>query len=96
MSVALIAGEGALPEEIARRMSAGGEKPVIYAMREDTDSFLPYASALLPVYKTELAATLADMASRGVRKVMFAGLVPKTLMYRPELLDDMAGSLVDG
>jgi len=96
MAIALIAGEGALPEEIAMRLAGMGERPVVYALREDCAALADYASVLVPVYKTELAATLADMASRGVREVMFAGLVPKTLMYRPEMLDKMARQLVDG
>jgi DUF1009 family protein len=96
MSVALIAGEGALPEEIAARLSAIGEKPVVYALREDCEALIEYAEAIIPVFKTELAASLKDMAFRGIRKVMFAGYVPKTLIYRPELLDDMARKLVDG
>ncbi|MDR3280413.1 MAG: UDP-2,3-diacylglucosamine diphosphatase LpxI [Synergistaceae bacterium] len=95
MAVALIAGEGALPEEIAMRLARVGEHPVVYAMREDCEAFSDYAADIVPVFKTELAASLADMASRGVRKVMFAGLVPKTLMYRPEMLDKMARKLVD-
>jgi DUF1009 family protein len=96
MSVALIAGEGALPEEIASRLSALGEKPVVYALREDCGALVEHAEAIIPVFKTELAASLKDMAVRGIKKVMLAGYVPKTLMYRPEMLDDMARKLVEG
>ena len=96
MSVALVAGEGLLPEEIAARLSGVGERPVIYALREDCEALSEYAEAIVPVFKTELAASLKDMAFRGIKKVMFAGFVPKTLMYRPEMLDDMARNLVDG
>ncbi|MDR1966748.1 MAG: UDP-2,3-diacylglucosamine diphosphatase LpxI [Synergistaceae bacterium] len=96
MPIALIAGEGSLPEEIAMRLDAGGEKPMVYALREDCESLYRYASDVIPVFKTELAATLKDMAARGIRHVMFAGFVPKTLMYRPEMLDDMARKLVEG
>jgi DUF1009 family protein len=95
MSVALVAGEGALPEEIAMRLAAGGEKPVIYALREECEALSPYAADIVPVFKTELAVTLKDMLTRGIKKVMFAGFVPKTLMYRPEMLDTMARKLVD-
>jgi DUF1009 family protein len=96
MSVALIAGEGSLPEEIAARLHGIGERPVVYSLREDYGTLPEYAEDVVPVFKTELAASLKDMAARGIKKVMFAGYVPKTLMYRPEMLDDMARKLVDG
>jgi DUF1009 family protein len=96
MSVALVAGEGSLPEEIAARLSVLGEKPVIYALREDCEALVEHADAVIPVFKAELAASLKDMALRGIKKVMFAGYVSKTLIYRPEMLDDMARKLVGG
>ncbi|MDR1884646.1 MAG: UDP-2,3-diacylglucosamine diphosphatase LpxI [Synergistaceae bacterium] len=94
MTVALVAGEGLLPEEIVRRMAGGGSRPVVYAIRENYESIAPYALDVVPVFRTELAATLKDMASRGIKSVMFAGLVPKTLMYRSAMLDSMARSFV--
>ena len=96
MAVALIAGEGSLPEEITARLSEVGERIVVYALREECETLSEYAEAVIPVYKMELASSLKDMAARGIKRVMFAGYVPKTLMYRPELLDDMAKKLVDG
>ena len=83
MSVALVAGEGALPDEIASRLASNGENPVVYALRENCEALELYADTVIPVFKTELAATLKDMLERRVEKVMFAGLVPKTLMHRP-------------
>ena len=94
MTVALIAGEGALPREIAKRMSDAGDKPIIYAMRENNEELLPYAREILPLFRTDIASTLKDIAMRGARKVMFAGLVPKTLMYRTSMMDDMARDFV--
>jgi DUF1009 family protein len=96
MSVALIAGEGTLPEEIVSRLFARGEKPIVYAMREDCDALLEYAGEIIPVFKAELAATIKDMASRGIKRVLFAGFVPKTLIYRPEMMDSQARKLVSG
>jgi Uncharacterized protein conserved in bacteria len=94
MSVALIAGEGALPEEIARRLALDGKKPVVYAIREEYGAFAESAADVVPVVKTALAATIRDMFTRGVRQVMFAGVVPKTLIYRSAMLDGMARDLV--
>ena len=95
MSVALIAGEGSLPREIASRMSDAGDKPIIYAMRENNEELLPYAREVLPLFRTDIASTLRDIAMRGARKVMFAGVIPKTLMYRPAMMDDMAKEFID-
>jgi DUF1009 family protein len=94
MAVALIAGEGELPEEVARRMALKGEPPVIYSMREDSEALAPHALDVIPVFRANLAASLKDMASRGVRQVMFAGLVSKTLMFRPEMMDSAARELI--
>ncbi|MDR3254189.1 MAG: UDP-2,3-diacylglucosamine diphosphatase LpxI [Synergistaceae bacterium] len=94
MSIALIAGEGALPEIIASRLAGDDKKPFIYAMRENNDELAPNAAKIIPLFRAELESTLRDMASRGVRQVMFAGLVPKTLIYRPEMLDGMGRDFV--
>ncbi|MDR1943909.1 MAG: UDP-2,3-diacylglucosamine diphosphatase LpxI [Synergistaceae bacterium] len=96
MSVALIAGEGALPETIAARLAAEGNKPFVYALREDSGAFSPNAREVLPLFRVELKSTLVDMTSRGVRKVIFAGVAPKALIYRPEMLDGMALEFLAG
>jgi DUF1009 family protein len=96
MSVAVIAGEGTLPEEIVSRLSALGKKPVVYAMREDYDAMLEDAAEIIPVFKAELASVIKDMSSRGIKQVLFAGFVPKTLIYRPEMMDSQARKLVNG
>lgn len=96
MTVALIAGEGSLPEEIARRMARGGERPVVYAMREDCGALAANAGEILPLFRSELKATLEDMTARGVRKVMFAGVVPKKTIFSPSLLDGMAREFLAG
>ena len=96
MSFAVIAGEGTLPEEIVSRLSAQGKKPIVYAMREDYDAMLEDAVEIIPVFKAELASAIKDMSSRGIKQVLFAGFVPKTLIYRPEMMDSQARKLVNG
>ena len=87
MSVALIAGEGMLPEVIAERMASAGERPVVYALREHIDELAPHAEDIVPIFRTDLRAALGDMARRGVRRVLFAGFVPKTLMFNAAMQD---------
>lgn len=96
MSIALIAGEGALPEEIARRIAETGEKPVVYALRENYDTLLPYAEEVLPLFRTEIRAALMDMMSRGVRRIMLAGVVPKKTIFSPAMMDGMAREFLAG
>jgi DUF1009 family protein len=94
MTIALIAGKGSLPEIIARRLAQGGDKPVIYALRENSEALAPCASAVIPVAGARIAPVLGDMARRGVKKAMLAGFVPKNLIYRPEMMDEMAASFL--
>lgn len=96
MSIALIAGDGDLPVEIARRLSQQGESLRIYALRESPDALKPYSNMVLNLLTTELASAVRDMKMSGVKKIMMAGVVPKTLIYRPGVLDKMAQSLVAG
>lgn len=96
MSIALIAGEGTLPEEIARRIAEAGEKPVVYALRENCEALLPNAKEVLPLFRTEIGAALTDMMSRGVRQVMLAGAVPKKMIFSPALMDGMAREFLAG
>lgn len=95
MSVALIAGEGALPEEIARRMAGGGEKLVVYAMRENCESIAHHASCVCPLGLSQIAGVLADMTSRGIRKVVLAGVVPKRAIFQPSSLDGLGRKVLE-
>ncbi|MDR1481846.1 MAG: UDP-2,3-diacylglucosamine diphosphatase LpxI [Synergistaceae bacterium] len=90
MTVAIVAGEGLLPEEIARRLAEGGSKPVVYTLRENSDSLAANALDVVPVLSSEIASALEDMSLRGIKKVMLAGFVPKTLIYGSEALDAMS------
>ena len=96
MSIALIAGDGDLPVEIARRLSLQGESLRIYALRESPDALKPYSDMVVNLLTTELEFAVRDMKMNGVKKIIMAGVVPKTLIYRPGVLDKMAQSLVAG
>lgn len=96
MSIALIAGDGELPVEIAGRLFQRGEPLRIYALRENPDALRPYSDTVLNLLTTELASAVRDMKMNGVKKIVMAGVVPKTLIYRPGVLDAMAQSLLAG
>ncbi|WP_281746110.1 LpxI family protein [Thermanaerovibrio acidaminovorans] len=96
MVVALIAGEGDLPVEIARRLTDLGEPPVIYSFREKAGGISKYALEVVSLHRLDLGGTLMDMASRGVQRVYMAGVVPKTLLYQPAMLDQRVKDLVEG
>jgi DUF1009 family protein len=94
MSVALIAGEGELPVEIARRLTDRGEPPLVYSLRERIGSLSKYALQIIPLARPELGAVLADFRERRVSRVLMAGVVPKTLIFQPAMLDGRARELV--
>ena len=99
---ALIAGNGALPEETARQMAGSGMDVTVYSFpggAEDRFPFLPEDRVLsllsLPGGdgKLSLQALLADLRSRGIRSVCMAGLIPKTMMYGAAADSSLLGML---
>ncbi len=91
---AVVAGDGLLPQEIAQRLTARGEPPVVYALREEVGELSKFALELLHFPRLELKAVMQDLLMRGVKELILAGGVPKTIMYRQALLDDAARQLV--
>lgn len=87
-TVALFAGEGKLPLEIARRLTDRGFPPVVYTLGEAEGSLSRFALDLVPLPRLELGQALDDLRRRGLTKVMLAGVVPKTVMYKPALMDE--------
>ncbi|MCL2010001.1 MAG: UDP-2,3-diacylglucosamine diphosphatase LpxI [Synergistaceae bacterium] len=88
-ATALIAGEGALPVEIARRLSERGKAPLVITMRSDTDTFHGIADPLIRFRYPKLSRVVAEMRKHGVRSVIMAGFVPKKLIYFPALFDPL-------
>lgn len=94
--LALVAGEGELPLEILRSMRrAQRSLPQVYLLAEDDE---PYAKEGIPVQKINnpmaIAATLAKMRLKGVRRMMMAGRVPKKDIYSKDKLDVGAKSIL--
>jgi DUF1009 family protein len=94
MTVALIAGEGSLPEIIAGRLADGGNKPLVYAMRKDNGAFVSSALDIIPLSGVRIGDALFDMARRGVKRAILAGLVPKNIIYRPDEMDETAAKFL--
>lgn len=87
-NIALIAGEGALPEAIARRLTEAGEPPVIYSLRENKkEELAKYALTVVSLVKPDLGFAIKDMKNRGVESVIMAGTISKTLIFKPGLFD---------
>jgi len=93
-SVALVAGGGLLPLEIARRLHSRGEAPFVYSIGPAHDELFEHARSLVVLSRLELEALLADMEAKGVKDVILAGLVSKTFMYEPAMLDSAMKKLL--
>ncbi|MGC9372445.1 MAG: LpxI family protein [Thermovirgaceae bacterium] len=93
--IALVAGEGKLPEEIVTRLAQKGGQLVVYAFGGKGKRFEgPGVEAVVPLKTPDLEFVIGDLAARGIGELMLAGLVPKELMYRPETLGkSLAGVL---
>lgn len=90
--LALVAGEGDLPLEIAGALARRyGAQPQIYLLAEDDRS---YSRAGFSVRKIDnpmaVAMILTKMRLSGVRSLIMAGTVPKRNIYAREKLDEGA------
>lgn len=85
--IALIAGEGSLPVVIANRLTDLGSPPVIYSLRENVGELSKYALDVVNIRKPDLGFAIGDMKERGVDRIIMAGTVSKTLIFKPSLFD---------
>ncbi len=84
---ALIAGEGDLPVVIANRLTDAGMPPIVYSVRDSAGEISKYALEMIDLVKPDLGFTIKDMKRRGVKKIIMAGIVSKTLAFKPSLFD---------
>lgn len=85
--IALIAGEGTLPVVIASRLTDHGRPPVVYSIRESIGELSRYALDVINITKPDFGFTIKDMKQRGVKSIIMAGTVSKTLAFKPSLFD---------
>lgn len=95
MTIALVAGEGKLPEEIAARLADQNRPPFVYVLGDAPQRFERLgAKDVVPLTSPDLEFIIADLSRRGAEGLMLAGLVPKTLMYSLESLGETLGKVL--
>ena len=87
---ALIAGEGVLPVEIARRLTEGGARPLVITMRRDGDVFREISDPWVHLRCPSLSRVIKEIRRHGAQSVIMAVRVPKKLIYLPALFDPLA------
>ena len=94
--VAIIAGDGWLPLEIASRLTSWGYPPVVYSFGEHEGSLSKFALELIELSSLNLGFVIEDMRRRDICEIIMAGVVPKTLMYHHGLHDEQLKRLLWG
>ncbi|MBQ9566243.1 MAG: UDP-2,3-diacylglucosamine diphosphatase LpxI [Synergistaceae bacterium] len=84
--IALIAGEGVLPVALARKLSEGGQPPLILTLRDDTTPLQPFARKLIRLYAPNLGRAAREARDFGADSLIMAGRVPKRIIYSPRFL----------
>lgn len=94
-TIALIAGEGILPLEIAKRLHKQGTPLLIITLRPDPEIFSPLAEAVVRLRFPNLGRVVREAKRHGARRLIMAGRVPKRTIYLlPALLDPLTRSVL--
>ncbi len=95
MSIALIAGRGVLPVEIARKLSAIQKPGLILTLGGEIESLRPFSGKLIEMRTPNLGRAVREMKSYGADKVIMAGTVAKKFIYcLPLLFDSLSRSVL--
>ena len=97
LTIALIAGQGILPVEIAKKLRELQAETLILALRDDPEALRPYASRLVHIKTPNLGRGLREMKSFGADSVIMAGRIPKKVIFRvclPFLFDGLTRSVL--
>jgi DUF1009 family protein len=86
---AIIAGEGILPVEIARRLTDEGHPPLVLTLRSDGGVFRGIADPLIRLRCPSLSRVIREIRRHAAQNVIMAGHVSKKLIYIPALLDPL-------
>ena len=79
--VALLAGKGSLPVELARRLAEAGTLPLVMSWRSDPETFKPFARPLVRLRLLRMSRVVREMRRHGATQLIMAGLIPKKLLY---------------
>lgn len=90
----LVAGDGDLPIEIAKSLHRTGSSPVVFALSGNCAVIDEFASEIVRISGPRLGIIAEEASARGVNSMILAGRVPKSLMFRPDLMDDSLRSLL--
>lgn len=80
-NIALIAGEGMLPVEIAKKLHTLQPSTLIISLRSDPEVLAPYAKKLVRAKIPSLKRGLKEIKSFGANKLIMAGRIPKKIIY---------------
>jgi DUF1009 family protein len=86
---AIVAGEGVLPVEIAKRLTLQGFPPLVITLRGDGQVFGGISDPLVRLRYPSLSRVIKEVRRHGVQNVILAGRVPKKLIYVPALFDPL-------
>jgi DUF1009 family protein len=89
MEIAIVAGEGSLPIEIAKKLRAKGQTPLALVLRSDAEVLDGLADPVIRLPGPRLSFALKALQKYHVRKLILAGRVPKKWIYLPALLDPL-------
>lgn len=96
-STALIAGQGILPVEIAKKLRELQPETLILALRRDPEKLKPYASRLVHMKTPNLGRGVREIKSFGADRVIMAGRIPKRIIFTlclPFLFDRLTRSVM--
>jgi len=81
-NIALIAGEGVLPVEIAKKLQKIQDNTLIIALRDDPEVFEPYAGKLIHLKMPNFTKGIKEIKSFGSDQLIMAGRIPKKIIYK--------------
>lgn len=88
--IAIIAGEGNLPVEIAKKLRDSGTVPVAVCVCSDPQKLRGLADPVLEMSKLKFSVGLKLLKENSVTRVIMAGKVAKKNIYSPSVLFDPA------
>ena len=86
--VALLAGGGVLPLELARKLNGVGTPPLVITLRDDPETFDGIARDVTRLRTPSLGGLVRAMRRGGATRLIMAGLIPKKTIYFLSVLFD--------